>query len=647
MGAGRFAPRSPRRTASSVCGRSLGGPAVAVAVLLAGGVAAQDGEAYKRTWSQRPYVHHLELKDAAGRPVDPGAERPEPYSPAQTCKTCHDVARMGHGLHSNAALDPSESVGVGAEQIDAWRASDRAGEPWIYVDPRSGTVLPVSLRPGRDRAYSPAALGLEPLDLIRLFGRHAPGGGRGAVGLADEAPRVSMTGAWDLDCMACHAAGQGWSHEHWADQLAADNLRWAPTAALGLAAVEGSVKGLADGAAPEQLPSLRYDPSRFDAEGKVFFDVVRRPTNAACMGCHSEHRVDGQPRWQHDGDVHLRAGMSCVDCHRNGVDHHMVRGFEGELRPSEEGGVLEPVETLTCRGCHQAGRLGAPELVHAGLPPLHLDELSCTACHAGPAPDGPLIGVQTARAHALGLPDQSRTEQDLPAIAVPVLVRDAGGVLRPMRQFWPTFWGVLRDGEVTPLAPKQVTNPLRRALRIRRALSESLGGDDAEARAAIAKGLAGIAKAMAAELDGAEVVFASGGRLWRQTEDGSVTSFAHAAAEPYRWPLGHDVRPARLAAGAGGCTDCHGEGAPFLHREVMPRGPLVDAAEPPPTTMAVAGLDAELMGAWQQAFTARDVFKWVGFGALGLVLLVVIYELFAALGRAVGWMGRRSAGGER
>src|SRR5207244_11240622 len=33
-----------------------------------------------------------------------------------------------------------------------------------------------------------------------------------------------------------------------------------------------------------------------------------------------------------DLDFHIRASMSCVDCHRNGVDHMIVRGYEGEVK---------------------------------------------------------------------------------------------------------------------------------------------------------------------------------------------------------------------------------------------------------------------------------------------------------------------------
>ena len=49
------------------------------------------------------------------------------------------------------------------------------------------------------------------------------------------------------------------------------------------------------------------------------------------------------------------------------------------------------------------GRMGAPEPIHKGLPPVHLEKLSCTACHSGqfpvgaPQPVAPLDGGARSR----------------------------------------------------------------------------------------------------------------------------------------------------------------------------------------------------------------------------------------------------------
>jgi hypothetical protein len=36
---------------------------------------------------------------------------------------------------------------------------------------------------------------------------------------------------------------------------------------------------------------------------------------------------------------------------------------------------------VACLDCHDTGKLGAPKAVHKGLPPLHLERISCQACH--------------------------------------------------------------------------------------------------------------------------------------------------------------------------------------------------------------------------------------------------------------------------
>src|SRR5690606_20795530 len=122
--------------------------------------------------------------------------------------------------------------------------------------------------------------------------------------------------------------------------------------------------------------------------------------------------------------------------------------------------------------------------------------------------------------------------------------------------------------------------------------------------------------------DGATPVLVTGGRAWR-VQDGALAAFDHSAAAPYFWPIAHDVRPARQALGAGGCTDCHAAGAPFLHGAATPAAPFALATAPPSRTHEALGFDAGLIAAWEQAFGGRTAFKVAGVLAL-LVLGVAI-----------------------
>ncbi len=633
-------------------------------------------QSYKQTGSRRPYTHHVELKSADGRSIDPTDPAAKPYSTIQTCKKCHDTDAIAHGFHFNAASTDTHG---------------RAGEPWILTDPRTATQLPVSYR-GFPGTHKPDSVGLSPELFVQAFGRHLSGGTQSYAGTDPEATRSKLVGELEIDCMFCHAANNSFSHSTWSKQIQSHNLGWASTAALGLAKITGSAKGLpadldpTSDAGKKRLPKVSYDPNRFDAEGHVFFDIVRKPTNASCYACHSNQAVGegSTPRWLHDDDIHLRAGMLCVDCHRNGIEHHTVRGFDGETHPSGAA-----VETLSCRGCHmdstdghgkviaRGGRLGAPKPHHKGLPPLHLDKLACTACHSGARSLATSHDVQTARAHGLDLPSQTRSAADLPYIVESVLARSEDGLIRPHRAHWPSFWGYLQDDKITAIAPTEAWKSLRRALRVRKDMraeidklklsskaKKAILGDRAKAKdlteaeqteidkalsklrletwhEKLAKGFAALEKVAPAADNPADdtavskgrvAVFVSGGQVFRKAAEGdSIETFSHSAAEPYLWPIAHDVRPARDATGASSCKECHSADAAFLHSTVSARGP-VPTSEPITRSMVdTIGLDTELMATWDITFQARGPSKWVQIGALGIVSLVVLVILLGAL----------------
>lgn len=601
---------------------------------LRGEATAQDN--YKATGSDRTYSHWIELKDAAGRHVDPHAADAAPFSMQATCKTCHDLGAMAHGWH----FAPRDG------EVDR----GRNGEPWILTDPRTGTQLPLSYR-GWSGTWNPDRIGLSPSDFLSAFGRHLPGGSREYAGAADDQARFRIGGALEIDCMVCHGRGSSWSHERWAKAVDAQLFAWAPGIALGWLSADGDLKSLPDTvdvSTPEgraSLPKTVYDPRHFAPDGRAFFDVVRTPENGACATCHGARPVgDGtEPRWLHDGDVHLRAGLRCADCHRNGLEHHTVRGFEGERNPS---GV--PVDSLTCRGCHtdstdghgnvtgRGGRLGAPRAEHRGLPLVHLEKMSCTACHSGERPSERTHRVQTPLAHALGVPSQIRTPADLPAIVEPILARDGAGVIRPVRRAWPSFWGWLENEVIEPILPNKAFATVRRALRVRKDLAAEIG-DGPAAREKIAAGLI----AFQAERTDAIAVFVTGGRAWRIGTDGkTIESFAHSAADAVDWPLAHDVRPARDALGAGGCVDCHAADSKIIHGSIQGHGLIVDAAHVPDSTqLAAMRLDPTLVAAWEQSFRGRDLFKLIGVVALGVVAVVL---LLIWLGAFAGLTRRRA-----
>ncbi|MGB7159464.1 MAG: hypothetical protein WBD40_15460, partial [Tepidisphaeraceae bacterium] len=121
-----------------------------------------------------------------------------------------------------------------------------------------------------------------------------------------------------------------------------------------------------------------------------------------------------------------------------------------------------------------------------------------------------------------------------------------------------------------------------------------------------------------------EPVYVTGGKAYKRTSDGkSIEPFAHPSAEPYAWPLGHDVRPAAQALGARGCVECHASGAPIFNSTVNSAALLTGAAQATPMH-ALNGQPMGALTAFAATYPLRSLLILVGYvaaGVLGLVLL--------------------------
>lgn len=663
--------------------------------------------------SQSGYVHWIDLYDASNKRIDPNAENPAPYSPEKTCGRCHEFDTISHGWHFNA--------------VEADADSGRPGQPWIWSDERTGTHLPLSYR-GWLGTFDPDKLGLSRWQVAAKLGGFLPGGGPGsAESLApaveqeppsgqtaeepteeaeeSEAPpvgyedRTNVTGSLPVDCMICHRnVGSGYSPFVWTEQIEEENFAYAPTAALGIAVVSGNSRRLkddfdptAEGAA-EQLPKVEYQASRFRSDGKVFFDLIRKPDNGACYYCHTNVPAStiGGSRWLHDEDVHVRAGIACADCHRNGLDHHTIRGFEGEQHLAGTAAT-----SLSCQGCHLGndaqealalpGRLGAPKPQHKGLPPLHFEKMSCTACHSGSMPQDTAPRILNSIAHRLG-EHIKRTGSESPAIVGPVPLplnwqptppdighEDAdnaadpahavAGKYTPQRLMWPAYWAILKNDTITPLNPAEVYDLIRRPLKVRREFTAELEevklsltqrktilGDDRarvkedewtqEEQAKIAAAEAEeralqVGTQMSAALAAVEeaypdtqAVYISGGSGFIRDGEEKIAMLdadkLADAAKPYAWPAAHNVRPARQSLGVNGCTDCHSDGSLFFATEVLPVGTLPEQEVVAVKLHQMQGVDVERLDRWNSLFQGRSLFKIAGLIALGLTCLIVV-----------------------
>ncbi|MGB7344872.1 MAG: hypothetical protein WBD20_11705 [Pirellulaceae bacterium] len=638
---------------------------VAVAALLLGmgalprTVDAADGSKFAHSDSDARFLHHIDLYDADNRKIT--AESTTPYSSVTTCGRCHDYKTISHGWHFNAFSSDAKS--------------GREGEPWIWTDARTGTQLPLSYRDWK-HTFDPRDVGITAWQMTEKFGGRIPGGSMAvASDTENESSRWKLSGSLEIDCMICHASSGAYDFNQRREQIDEQNFAWAATAGLRLGTVDGKVSRIKDGSDPNdeatkaKLPKVTYDNRRFAADGTVFMDLIREPSSNACYQCHS-NRLVGQhgieQRWTHDEDVHLRAGMSCADCHRNGIDHHISRGFEDEANPSGKA-----VETLSCAGCHlgtddtsittRGGRLGSPTPLHAGLPPVHFEKLSCTACHGGPAPRDEALRLMTSLAHGLG--DKGHREGfELPAILGPVYTKKDNGKVHPHRVVWPAYWATIVDGTAKPIAPETVYEATRKTLRVRKDfieelvkpklsssdLKEVLGDDRAKTpeeewtdeerakldaieskngQALFAEKVSAALEALQTELKVDQVAYISTGKVYVRGDEGnSLKTIDLKSADDIdmvSWPMAHNVRPAGWSLGITGCTECHSDDGKIFASTVTPIGPGPDLGTP--ITMAsLQGVDANQRLAWNELFRGRKSFKYIIASSLALLLMTLL-----------------------
>jgi len=386
-------------------------------------------------------VHIIPLTDEDGQSIAPQDTSAAPFSTRTTCGACHDYEAISSGWHFNAG---SSTVPQG-----------RAGEPWMWVDGAVGMQIPISQRDW-PRSLKPSDVGLTPWSLTKLFGRHMPGGGRGAPvnTLDDPEARWELSGKLDVNCLACHSASPKQNMTEWTKQIARENFRWAATAASGIAEVGGMASRARESWSPHDGPNpddklyavrpyVRYDLKCFDAKNATFFDIANHPSDNRCLHCHSVTKV-GAKRSEMGRDVHTAAGLKCVDCHRNDIGHKIDRGLAGDN---------------SCRGCHLgSSKYGAPKPEHKGLPPHHFEKMACTVCHSGVKLDADPAVVRTSRANSLGIFGRAQWDTKLPYIVEPVFVKNAEGIIEPRRMMWPSYWVRVKAGQLSPVPLAEVQN---------------------------------------------------------------------------------------------------------------------------------------------------------------------------------------------
>ena len=339
---------------------------------------------------------------------------PAEAAPAgRACLACHADA----GLAAVTAKGEPMSLAVSGKELRSSVHRDlacRDCHPGVRLDAHPGP-LPASSLAAYRAETSKACLGCHPAEQLGRKANHAAivfedqelscAGCHGAHGVRPVAAWKAALGENEY-CLLCHAnaltlmlpGGGTVSLDVDREQLAAsvhpDHRCFDCHAGFSRDAHPAGTLGdrsRRELAAAKTCGRCHADKLR-QVEGSVHFALLRSGAGKApgCTDCHSAHGVAAKERYA------TLAGTPCRSCHREIFDayagsmHGVARFQGGHLeapfcsechRAHDVSGTASPEKIrAACLGCHpHAPDLHASWLPNAGL---HLDAVSCAACHA-------------------------------------------------------------------------------------------------------------------------------------------------------------------------------------------------------------------------------------------------------------------------
>jgi hypothetical protein len=570
-----------------------------------------------------------QLRDEQGGIIDPvrGVNASVPYSPRQTCATtgCHDYDKITQGYHFTQGKGEAVPKDMAARY--QWVSSPgNYGGTWCSPAPlyrylasktnTSATTIDVTSATFITVGCGNCHPGGGPLEFDRDGLRYdlrmsdpanslTPGGDNHFDGDYYKA-RWSETGVVEADCLLCHLPEYNLSKRN--AQLKKLNFRWAATEGAGFGQVTGIV-------ASNQAPQVAYDLSRFDADGNVKVRMVTQPRNESCLNCHA------QPGWKKRGadfrartDVHLRAGLRCVDCHPAGsnADDPRIHGREVHqiAKGDDPGGrVRDDLDNTVrdCASCHTTGQFGAPVATHPWLPPLHLERIACQTCHV---PEKQVMPIQVQASDVFnrdawidpggkqlwnfyGVDGTYRNHygilnvmgyDDKPTETFHPVLASYKGKIYPVNRIHSTWPGIETPGQPGLMQPrppdihKMWKTHLDDPTQYRElAMIKDDDGDGAleinrpEEVDALIVAVTRHLNSLNYDLKGKRVVWVSNERVYHSGTEYRTMAKAEWEASPYAnvHKYNHDIAPARAALGSGGCTDCHASGSRFFDQAVL------------------------------------------------------------------------------
>ncbi len=678
------------------------GAAVAVAVLWMGVSAEQkDASPARKNDPQRvlgvcPPFH---LLDEDGNVIDPvkGVNADKPYSPKQTCGKCHDYDKITRAYHFTMGAGEKPTADVAARC--QWASTPGFyGGTWCSPAPLYNYLSPKT-------NASPATMDMTSFSIMVMCGSCHPGGGSAEYDrdgkrydrwMADPASGLKSggennfdgdyfkakwteSGVVEADCLLCHLPGYRFSDRN--RHIKSMNFRWAATAGAGFASVSGSVeKG--------DPVTVVYDKSRFNPDGTISPNIVREPRNEACLACHA------QPGWKKRGanfrgrtDVHLRAGLKCVDCHPAGqsADDPRIKGKDlHEIGKGDDPGglVRDDLDNTarSCSDCHDTGRFGAPVPKHPGLPPVHLDVISCEACHIPERLVKPIqlqasdvfcpgtkipskgkhlwtfYGPEGAYRNHYGYLEMMGYDDKPTEPFRPFLVRYKGKIY-PVNRVHTAWPGIEIEGKPGLMQPK-MSDIYRMWDAHRKDKSKypelaKIADDDGdgvievnrpEEIDALIASVTEMLRESKYPMEGKRVVWACNDRVYRSGTEFYTIPKHEWEASPFGnvHKYAHDIYPAKAALGAKGCADCHSKDSHFFFAPValypfdiggpnatVPQYRLLGYSGAPPVYDGIPG-------------TVALFFKWLAIVVLAGMALHILLDFQARLRRRRELAGVRS-----
>ncbi|MGQ9579598.1 MAG: hypothetical protein ACUVT8_01480 [Armatimonadota bacterium] len=509
------------------------------------------------------------LRDYSGNAIDPSSPNASPYSPRQTCGSCHDYEMISRSYH----------VQFGADQISDDYGS-KIGRPWISSRGMFGNQIHMSyLWIAKKRNPSTAHIAMTPYEYSQSCGFCHVGGGpmeqdrdgqrydiRQAKrpDLANSLDGDYYSASWhksgvvEIDCLMCHLEGYNGGARR--EQLSRANFKWAATVGAGLGTVEGSVKN-------GDLPKLTYRKELFNRDGSINLNITS-PRDANCLLCHGEAEVKKRGHvWYDDRqvDVHTSAGMRCVDCHSAGEDHQIRKGRSNDVTLHDE--LDDP--SLSCEGCHMepASKLRP---AHKSIPKSHIQKIACVVCHVTEQNVAAVGAVDTLTGAAVGLPTvKGAKKYGETGKWIRAYFRLKDGRIYSGNALLPVWWGNRIGGVIYPLFLSETSMAYE---RVKHLIKDDNGDGKPEANTEVE--ISAMLRAIQDVLQGGRFthispVYVKGNKIWYLSSDRLISMRWHPQAQPLRWSFSHNVSPKSRALGASGCKDCHTSDSAFFNSPVV------------------------------------------------------------------------------